>query len=129
MKAEALLIKNSISVAQFEKIKPQILTYVPAALKPYIEIGQEKWASELRRVTTLFISLGIDLSDAKTDSGLQRIQNVIKTVQRCVYMYEGSLNKLLMDDKGSTLIVVFGLPPACHQNDAVRGIQTAFLLD
>jgi len=37
-------------------------------------------------------------------------------------MYEGSVNKLLMDDKGSTLIVVFGLPPASHQNDAVRGI-------
>jgi len=31
-----------------------------------------------------------------------------------MYMHEGSLNKLLMDDKGSTLIVVFGLPPMCH---------------
>lgn len=29
-------------------------------------------------------------------------------------MYEGSLNKFLMDDKGSTLIVVFGLPPITH---------------
>jgi len=29
-------------------------------------------------------------------------------------MHEGSLNKLLMDDKGSTLIVIFGLPPMCH---------------
>jgi len=80
MKAEALLIKNSISLNQFEKIKSQIAMYVPAALKPYIEINQEKWGSELRRVTTLFISLGIDLTDAKTDQGLQRIQNVIKTV-------------------------------------------------
>lgn len=44
--------------------------FVPAALKPYIEIGQEKWGSELRRVSTMFISLGIDLSDARTDHGL-----------------------------------------------------------
>ncbi len=29
-------------------------------------------------------------------------------------MHEGSLNKLLMDDKGSTLIVCFGLPPLKH---------------
>ena len=43
-------------------------------------------------------------------------------------MNEGSLNKLLMDDKGSTLIVVFGLPPLSHQNDAVRGVLTAFIL-
>ena len=37
-------------------------------------------------------------------------------------MHEGSLNKLLMDDKGSTLIVVFGFPPMCHQDDAARSI-------
>jgi adenylate cyclase 10 len=29
-------------------------------------------------------------------------------------MFEGSLNKLLMDDKGSTCIAVFGLPPLSH---------------
>lgn len=99
--------------------------YIPAALQPYIYDNQETWSSELRRVTTLFISLGIDLSDARTEYGLQRIQTVIKTVQKCIYMNEGSLNKLLMDDKGiyiifiniflgSTLIVVFGLPPLSH---------------
>lgn len=44
-------------------------------------------------------------------------------------MMEGSLNKLLMDDKGSTLIVVFGLPPVSHQNDAVRAVLTGFMLE
>jgi adenylate cyclase 10 len=43
-------------------------------------------------------------------------------------MHEGSLNKLLMDDKGSTLIVVFGLPPMAHQDDAIRAILTGFSL-
>ncbi|CAD8189376.1 unnamed protein product [Paramecium octaurelia] len=126
LKAEATLIKNSIILNP--KIQQQLAMFVPAALKPYMEIGLERWGSELRRVTTMFINLSIDLSDAKTDSGLQRIQNVIKTVQYCVYTFEGSLNKLLMDDKGSTCIAVFGLPPVSHQNDPVRAIQSAFLL-
>lgn len=43
-------------------------------------------------------------------------------------MHEGSLNKLLMDDKGSTLIVCFGLPPLMHQDDPVRAILAAFTL-
>jgi adenylate cyclase 10 len=30
-----------------------------------------------------------------------------------------------MDDKGSTLIVVFGLPPMSHQDDPLRAIMTA----
>lgn len=53
---------------------------------------------------------------------------MIETVQKCMYMHEGSLNKLLMDDKGSTLIVIFGLPPMCHQDDAARSIMAGQLL-
>ena len=53
---------------------------------------------------------------------------MIETVQKTVYMHEGSLNKLLMDDKGSTLIVVFGLPPMSHQDDATRAILTGFCM-
>ena len=33
-----------------------------------------------------------------------------------------------MDDKGSTLIVVFGLPPMSHQDDPVRGVLTSLNL-
>ena len=33
-----------------------------------------------------------------------------------------------MDDKGSTLIVVFGLPPMTGDDDAIRAIMTAFTL-
>ena len=47
--------------------------YIPKALIPYIEIDCEKWSSELRRISTLFINLGIDLSDAQSEHGLNRI--------------------------------------------------------
>lgn len=76
----------------------------------------------------MFVNLGIDLSLAKTKEGLVKIQKVIETVQKCVYYHEGSLNKLLMDDKGSTLIVVFGLPPLSHQDDPIRAVLTGFSL-
>ena len=33
-----------------------------------------------------------------------------------------------MDDKGSTLIIVFGLPPLSHQDDPIRAILTGFAL-
>lgn len=126
MKADALLITNKINLTNFEKIKGAIQSYIPAALIPFIEIDEESWSSELRLLTIMFVNLGIDLSLAKSDTGLSHIQAVIETVQKSVYMHEGSLNKLLMDDKGSTLIVVFGLPPMSHQDDATRAILTAF---
>lgn len=33
-----------------------------------------------------------------------------------------------MDDKGSTLINVWGLPPMAHQDDTVRAVLCAFCL-
>lgn len=53
---------------------------------------------------------------------------MIETVQKCIYYHQGSLNKLLMDDKGSTLIVVFGFPPLSHQDDPIRAILTGLSL-
>jgi adenylate cyclase 10 len=46
-------------------------------------------------------------------------------VQQQVYRLEGSLNKLVMDDKGSTLICIWGLSPYAHTDDAQRAILTA----
>lgn len=33
-----------------------------------------------------------------------------------------------MDDKGSTVIAVFGLPPLAHEDDAVRGVLSSLMI-
>ena len=48
------------------------------------------------------------------------------TVQQQVYRLEGSVNKLVMDDKGSTLICIWGLCPMAHTDDPQRAILTAW---
>ena len=49
-------------------------------------------------------------------------------MQRTVYVVEGSLNKFLVDDKGSTLLAVFGLSPLAHDDDPTRCILSSCLL-
>lgn len=88
---------------------------------PFVDTAGEKWASEVRRITVLFVNLGLGMMKGGDDD-IDTIQRVLSSVQRSVYRYEGSLNKFLMDDKGSTLIAVFGLPPLAHEDDAVRGV-------
>jgi adenylate cyclase 10 len=51
---------------------------------------------------------------------------MVTTVQKYVYRHEGSINKLLMDDKGSTLICLWGLTPMAHEDDAARAITCAY---
>lgn len=54
------------------------------------------------------------------------MQKIVTTLQQVVYRLEGSLNKLVMDDKGSTLICIWGLAPYSHEDDAMRAVLTAF---
>ena len=113
-----------------EQLMSRMTRYVPAAIMPFMEIDNSMWAGELRQITVLFINLGIKLgkiSEVSPDL-LHRVQQIIAGVQTAVYMYEGSLNKFLVDDKGSTLISVFGLPPLAHNNDPARAILCSLKL-
>jgi hypothetical protein len=42
-----------------------------------------------------------------------------------LYRYEGSVNKISVDEKGATMVAAFGLPPMAHEDDAVRGSLAA----
>jgi predicted ATPase len=46
-------------------------------------------------------------------------------VQEALYEYEGSVNKLGVDDKGATMVAAFGLPPVAHEDDPVRAVRAA----
>ena len=45
-------------------------------------------------------------------------------VQKQVYRLQGAINKLVMDDKGSTMICIWGLLPFAHHDDAQRALLT-----
>ena len=44
-------------------------------------------------------------------------------LQTKCYSHEGSLNKFVVDDKGLLLLLVFGLPPLVHTDDAIRAVR------
>lgn len=73
MKADAIMIKNNLDMIKFEMVKKELLGYIPAALLPYIENGQESWGNELRNLTIMFLNLGVDLSCTNSNEGLKRI--------------------------------------------------------
>jgi class 3 adenylate cyclase/tetratricopeptide (TPR) repeat protein len=97
--------------------------FVPSAVRSRLAAGQSDWLAELRRLTILFVGLP-DLDDC-APRALEQTQRVIETLQRVLYRYEGDFNRLLVDEKGVTLVAALGLPPLAHEDDAVRGVQAA----
>jgi len=106
--------------------------YTAGAIQAWISpdvLELESWGGDLRNVSVLFVNLGLRNDDllaaAKYEEPMRRVHEVLRAVQRSVYRFEGSVNKFLMDDKGSTLIAVFGLPPISHHDDATRAVLAA----
>ena len=98
--------------------------YIPGAIINRLTAGQSSWIAELRRVTVLFINL----PDIEQRTKLMDAQNLARLIQRSVYRYEGSINKISVDDKGITLVAALGLPPFAHEDDPARGVQAALMI-
>jgi class 3 adenylate cyclase/tetratricopeptide (TPR) repeat protein len=97
--------------------------YVPEVVRARLAAGQGEWLAELRRVTPLFLNL-LDVDPAAPDL-LEPVQMAMAAVQSILQQSEGSLKQVVVDDKGLTLIAIFGLPPLAHEDDATRAARTA----
>lgn len=100
---------------------PALRSYIPGAIARRIDAGQSDWLAELRRVTSLFIN--IPEMTRGTDPGIA--QNLAQILQSSIYRYEGSVNKIAVDEKGVSVLAAFGLPPFSHEDDPLRGILAA----
>ncbi len=95
--------------------------FLPGAVRARMDAGQMSWLAELRSVTVLFVNLpGIN-----HDTTLETAQTLMKTLQKAVYRYEGSINKMSVDEKGISMLAAMGLPPLSHYDDPARGIGAA----
>ena len=104
--------------------------YIPGAILARLRAGQGSnddttvsadWLAELRRVTVLFINL----PDFSQTLPIEQAQTVMRRLQKALNHYEGSVNKLSVDDKGVTLVAALGLPPLAHEDDAARAVLVA----
>ncbi len=111
--------KHSISLN--ENSIPALRSYIPGAIAKRIDAGQSDWLAELRRVTSLFINIPEMVRGTSPDFA----QKIAQLLQSAIYRYEGSMNKISVDDKGVSVLASFGLPPFSHEDDPLRGVLAA----
>lgn len=85
-----------------------------------VRMGGGRWFGEFRNISALFIGLsGVDCS---RDNALDHLQAAVECTQKIHERFGGALTELSADDKGVTLLSVFGLPLMAHEDDAVRAV-------
>jgi len=55
----------------------------------------------------------------------QAIRSIVGTIGPIVHAYGGALHQVSVDDKGLSLVSLFGLPPLAHEDDAARAARAA----
>lgn len=103
------------------EIEQRLLTYVLPPVRSRIEAGQAAWLGELRRVTVLFANL----KGLNPTTPLAKVHEITGLVQKAILGVEGSINKLSVDEKGVSVLAIFGLPPVSHQREADRAVAAA----
>ncbi|KAI8988967.1 hypothetical protein BDB01DRAFT_783845 [Pilobolus umbonatus] len=84
----------------------------------------DTYTAQFREVTIMFISLG--KTDATSKEGLNRLEIALKLVIQSLIKYEGMLQQFAIDDKGATILCVFGLPPLSHECEPMFAVKAAF---
>jgi len=107
-----------------ENLQAALSPYIPGSVINRVAAGQSDWLAEFRKVTIIFINV----LEPQEVLSLEMAQNLMRVIQRIVYRFEGSLNKISQDDKGIMIDAAFGLPPLAHEDDPLRGIQAGMAL-
>ncbi len=104
-------------------VEAALRLYVPGIVIAWLSQELQAWLAVLRPMSVLFI--GVDGIDYAQPDAVDRLHTFLRAAQEMIYRYEGSINKLAVDDKGTIAIVLFGAPPYAHENDPERALRCA----
>jgi class 3 adenylate cyclase/tetratricopeptide (TPR) repeat protein len=100
--------------------------FIPGAVRYRHDAGIDRWLAELRPLSVLFINL--PTVEGQPPPERAQLQQLVHLTQRELYRFEGAVDKLLMDDKGCTLLAAFGLPPLAHEDDPERALRAGLAI-
>jgi class 3 adenylate cyclase len=104
-------------------VEAVLRVYVPGVVIAWLEEELQDWLAVLRPMSVLFIGVvGIDYTQS---NAVERLHAFLRATQETIHRYDGSMNKLAVDDKGTISIVLFGAPPRAHEDDPERALRCA----
>lgn len=105
----------------------QLEEFVAQPLLERFQAGHWDWLGEFRNICAVFI--GLPQLDLAAPGVPEQVQEATACAQREFTRYGGSLQSVVMDDKGITLFAAFGLPGHSHEDDCVRAVRAVLTLE
>ena len=98
--------------------------YIPGAFLSRLGAVRTSMFAELLPITVLYVHL----PDLSYTVPTEQTHDIVRALQTALYEYEGSVDKISMDNNGTYLTSALGLPPVAHEDDAVLGVRAAIAM-
>ena len=97
--------------------------FVPAIIEERVQAGQTgSWVSEHRKLVSVFMKInGLGPKPCEV-SDLAKASQVCGIVQERMQHFDGTITRLICDDKGTRFLIAFGLPSHAHEDDESRAV-------
>ena len=95
-----------------------------AAVHQVLQGGNGDWFGEFRQSAQLFVRV----PKLALDTPLLDIQRLYMAIQKAVLTTDGTPVDAFFTQEGLLVFAAYGLPPLAHDDDALRAVQAAFLV-
>lgn len=114
-------------VVRVDLTSNELRALVPSAVLGAYESGDDEWMAEFRNTVVLFANVGgLDFGSLEVGAEMDALT---RAAQKEIYRFGGSLNEAVCDEKGTTLLAVWGIPGADHEDCARRAVECALALE
>lgn len=107
-----------------EKLAKYLSLYVPKPVVSQVEAGNTLWLASKKQISTIFCRLiGIDYKSRQGQTAVTQLGEIITQVQTILVSDQGTLTRVISDDKGTSMLMAFSHPQ--HAVNAAMSITTA----
>jgi class 3 adenylate cyclase len=108
-----------------DSMLPLVERHVPSVVLERVRAGQLDWLAEIRIATLVFVNLP-DLDPDRLS--LARLDAAVGALQSWAFDCDAEIYDCAVDDKGTTFILAFGVPPHAHADDPARAVLAALAI-
>jgi class 3 adenylate cyclase len=103
-----------------------VRSFLSPTMNALVGMAPDDRTAEFRRVTLISVRIS-DKFQSEQDPP-NALQDACISIGRAVQAYEGAVEAMCADDKGTIVTIAFGLPFSSHEDDSWRGVSTAIAI-
>jgi len=118
-------LRDALTV-RAKELEPVLRCFVPQLVEERLDAGQRGvLVHEHRKLVSVFMKVvGLGPKPADVYS-LDLVHRATRATQHAIQRYDGTITRLITDDKGTRFLIAFGLPGHQHEDDEQRAVNSA----